>query len=100
MPITRNEARELCNDREYSLVAESFVPEVRKFSAAQLKKKVEVSRSHADKWRDQLEKQERDAKKAATAKTSPGAKPLTRTRKKARIFQETLQRFEKRLGQL
>jgi hypothetical protein len=95
MPVTRAQAKEICTKQELELVESSFRPEVNRFTAARLRSKVERTRKLQDKFRELAQKQNRETKE-----TEPGRQRAAnqRTERKARLFEETRERFEKRLA--
>jgi hypothetical protein len=96
MPVTRAQAKEICTKPEFELVEASFRPAITALTAAQLRAKVERARSLQDKNRDLSRQQSRGVKETGTRKDGQNA----RTERKAKLFIETRERFEKRLGQL
>lgn len=98
MPITRTQAKEICTKPEYELVEASFRPAVTGLSAARLRSKLERARRLQEKYRDLARQQHRTSKERTPARPR-GASNL-RTERKARLFAETRERFEKRLAQL
>ncbi len=100
MAISRNEAQELCTSPEYEFVLSSFTPKIREYSLARLKQKVERSRRLRDKYRDLAQRQHLEGRgKRPPARRRP-ARGNLRTQRKATLFRETLERFEKRVATL
>jgi hypothetical protein len=96
MAITRVQAREITTADEQDLVYESFHPTVRSFSADDVKQRITRARRLRDKYRDLAARQEGQSKRRGRG----GAGDNARTRQKARLFGETLDRLEKRLASL
>jgi hypothetical protein len=96
MAFNRNHARPLCSDAEYKLFTASLGDEIGDLTPAQLRSKIQRTRRLRDKYRDLLKRQ-RLANRARTG-TKKGDRPVTNTRTadKAKLFDETLGRFEAR----
>jgi hypothetical protein len=97
MPVTRNQAREICTKPELELVEASFPPAVNALTPSRLRSKVDRSRKLQDKYTDMSRSQNRRTK-TRSPEQKGGAN--TRTARKSRLFAETRQRFEKRLAAL
>jgi hypothetical protein len=97
MPVSRSQAREICTKPEMELVEASFPPSVNALSPARLRQKVSRARRLQDKFRDLAQKQNRASK--GDTPTGRGPRANARTERKARLFDETRARFEKRLEQ-
>lgn len=96
MAISASQAKALCNASELALVAASNRTQLAALSPAQLRQKVSRARKLRDKWRDQADRQRRAAQtKQGARQTSDSA----RSAKKAQLFAEVLDRFEKRLAE-
>jgi hypothetical protein len=97
MPVTRAQAKEICTKPEYELVEASFRPAVTEMTPARLRSKIERARKLQDKNRQQAEKQNRETKDR-----EPGRQRSAnlRTERKAKLFAETRERFEKRLAEV
>jgi hypothetical protein len=93
MTITRADAREVTTAAEQELVEESFHPAVRTFDAKALKQRIVRARRMRDKYAD-LSRQQGIASKR---RGRGGEGENARSKLKARLFAETLQRLEKRL---
>jgi hypothetical protein len=93
MSITRNEAREVTTADEQELVEESFYPAVRAFDSRDLKSRITRARKLRDKYRDLSQRQGIASKR----KGRGGSGDNERSRMKARLFSETLERLEKQL---
>jgi hypothetical protein len=100
MPISRTQARALTTKTEQTLVEESFHPRVRAFSVAQLRQRIDRARRMRDKYSD-LGRRQHGASKARKGQASrPPDKSNLRTDRKVTLFDQTLERFEKRLQSL
>jgi hypothetical protein len=97
MPVTRAQAKEICTKPELELVESSFRPLINELTAAKLRSKVERSRKLQDKFRQLAEKQNRETKETQPVRTRTANQ---RTERKARLFVETRERFEKRLAEV
>jgi len=97
MPVTRAQAKEICTKPELELVEASFRPVITSLTPPQLRSKVERTRKLQDKFRDLAEKQNRESKETQPARTRAANQ---RTERKARLFVETRERFEKRLAEV
>lgn len=100
MPYTLKTARALCNADEIELVAASFPDPGATLTRARVISKLMRARRLRDKYRD-LYKRQRLANRSRTG-TKFGARPGSnaRTEEKARLFDETLKRFEAKLAKL
>ncbi len=98
MPVTRAQAKEISTKPEYELVEASFRPTITELSPARLRSKITRARKLQDKYRDLAHRQNRETKETAPARSRSTAN--LRTAQKARLFEETRERFEKRLAQL
>jgi hypothetical protein len=96
LPITRSAARELTTREEQQLVDASFHPAIRALSEARVRQKIGRARRLRDKYADLSRRQTRDSKR----KGRGGGDDNKRTGQKARLFAESLERFEKRLAVL
>jgi hypothetical protein len=97
MPVTRSQAKEICTKDELELVESSFAPAVNALPAARLKSRIDRARKLQDKYRELERSQNRAAKDSTSGKTRTAN---ARTARKARLFDETRARFEKRLARL
>jgi hypothetical protein len=98
MPVTRAQAKEICTKPELELVESSFRPAVNEFTPARLRSKIERARKLQDKFRQLAETQNRETKETRPGQQRGGANQ--RTERKARLFAETRERFEKRLAEV
>jgi hypothetical protein len=94
MPVTRAQAKEICTKTELELVEASFAPAVNALTPAQLRTKITRARKVQDKNRDLSRAQNRSTKAQGSRNAN------ARTDRKARLFDETRERFEKRLARL
>ncbi len=91
MPILMRQARELCNKSEFDLYFASRPREITALAPARLKSKIARARRLRDKFRGLAKGQ---------ARRSKAAKAGERTKRKAQLFDEVLQRFQARLAKL
>jgi hypothetical protein len=96
MPVPRAEAKEICTKPEYELVEASFRPAITALTAPRLRSKINRARQLQDKYRDLSRRQNRSTKQAGRSRDAANL----RTERKARLFAETRERFEKRLTQV
>lgn len=97
MPVTRAQAKEICTKPEYEMVESSFRPAITSLTPARLRSKVERSRKLQDKYRELAHKQNRESKEQQGHARGTANQ---RTEKKAQLFAETRERFEKRLAEV
>jgi hypothetical protein len=102
MPVSRAQARAICTKPELELVEASFPPAVNALTPARLQSKIQRARKLQDKYRDLGRTQNRQVKGGAKggARRATGRDANVRTERKARLFEETRQRFEKRLERM
>lgn len=100
MPITQKDARALCTADEFEIVAASFSPAVRELDEKQLRALLTRARRMSDKWRDLGRQQKGEARGKRVARKSKPASGAAGTARKAKLFTETVERIEKRLGRL
>lgn len=98
MPVSRAQAKEICTKPEFELVEASFRPAVTELTPARLRSKAQRARRLQDKYRDLAERQNRGTKETQPGR--PRSRANQRTERKARLFAETRERFEKRLAQV
>src|SRR5262245_25363902 len=98
MSIPRREARQLCSLREWALVETSFPPKIEAVPKSRLKTKVTRSRRLRQKYTDLSRRQDLSARGRRTG--VPSERLNVRTKRKARLFSETLIRFQARLKKL
>ncbi len=96
MTISRNEAREVTTADEQELVEESFIPAIRAFDSGDLKSRITRARRMRDKYRDLTQRQGIASKR----KGRGGSGDNERSRMKARLFAETIERLEKQLAKV
>ncbi|MBL0143604.1 MAG: hypothetical protein IPP91_16210 [Betaproteobacteria bacterium] len=100
MAYTTAQAGKLLNASEFALFAASRASDLKTLTTARLRAKLKRARALRDKFRD-LFKRQRLATRARTgSKAGLSGAANQRTRQKAEVFTEVLQRFEKRLAQL
>jgi hypothetical protein len=97
MPISLEQAKELCTQDEFKLVETSFPPAVEGITPARLRQKIARSRRLQDKYRDLSRRQNRGTKASDTSRARASNE---RTAQKAELFVEVRERFENRLGAL
>jgi hypothetical protein len=98
MAISRGQAKEICTKPEFELVEASFAPTVNSFTPARLRSKISRTRKLQDKYRELARTQHRSLKDGASSKRNRDSN--ARTERKAKLFEETRERFEKRLQKL
>jgi hypothetical protein len=97
MPVTAREAKAICTKPEYELYDASRRGNVEEFTPARLKQKVQRARRLRDKWRDESKRQRREKRGKAAPRSNRPAQSRDNTVKKAELFGEVLERFQKRL---
>jgi hypothetical protein len=98
MQIRQSEARRLCSLREWALVQTSFPPKVDDLPKSRLKLKVSRSRKLRQKYTDLGRRQDAQSQPRRTG--MPMERFNMRTKRKAKLFTETLGRFEARLKKI
>lgn len=96
MATTRNTAKRLCTAAEYELVESSFPPALNQLDQKTINQHIRRVRRMRDKARDQADAKAREMQGKADPR---GRRPATANRltvAKAKLFDETLARFEKR----
>jgi hypothetical protein len=97
MTISIAQARQICTKAELELVLKSTTRQIGTLDARELRAAVKRSRTLRDKWRDQTHTQTRGTKATAPEKLGDAN---ARSAEKAQLFDETLNRFEKRLAKV
>lgn len=97
MTVTRDKAQRLLNKSEMVLFGDSRNPALRAFSAAELGKRVERTRTLRDKARDMLQRQKLGSRARTGSKSGALGDANERTRQKGEVLEDILQRFEDRL---
>nr|WP_296748930.1 hypothetical protein [Thioalkalivibrio sp.] len=100
MAYNRNQARALCNDSEYELFTASLADSISPLTAAQLRGKIKRARTLRDKNADLFRRQSLALRETTGTKRGKTGAANERTEQKARLFDETLKRFEKRLEKI
>ncbi|TVP79539.1 hypothetical protein [Thioalkalivibrio sp.] len=100
MAYNRNQARALCNDSEYALFTASLADSIDQLTAAQLRSKIKRARTLRDKNADLFRRQSLALRDTTGTKRGKTGAANERTEQKARLFDETLKRFEKRLEKI
>jgi hypothetical protein len=98
MTYNRSHARALCTPAELELVLLSFPDEVKALPGARLKLKRTRARALRDKYRDLLRRQKLATRARTGTKLGRGPATNERTADKAKLFDETLKRFEAQLA--
>ena len=98
MTYNRLNARALCTPAELELVLLSFPDQVKTLSEARLKLKRTRARALRDKYRDLLRRQKLATRERSGSKLGRGPQTNARTADKAKLFDETLKRFEAQLA--
>jgi hypothetical protein len=98
MAISRSIAARLCTKPELELVEASFPPDVKQLTPGRLRQKVERTRRIRDKYRDLSKRQRGESRGKAEPRRSRPAQGSANTERKATLFDETLNRFEKQLA--
>jgi hypothetical protein len=98
MPVSRAQAREICTKPELELVESSFSPAVNALTPARLRSKITRTRKLQDKYRELARGQHRSQKQSASNGRTRDSN--VRTERKARLFEETRERYEKRLARV
>ena len=98
MPRIGIQDRALFTVTELELIQSSFASTLKMLSRARVKGQISRARKYSNKYRVLARGQHRAKKKSEKGAAQPGSN--VRTERKAQIFTDTLNRFEKRLGQL
>ncbi len=96
MTIQLRKAERLCSAAELTLVKAALAPALRKLDEKQLAAHVTRARRARDKHRDLLQRQRLSARERTGQKAGRSGDANARTREKAELFQEVLERFEAR----
>jgi hypothetical protein len=96
MTIQLRQAERLCSAAELSLVKAALAPALRKLDEKQLAAYLTRARRARDKHRDLLQRQRLDSRDRTGQKAGRSGDANARTRAKAELFQEVLERFESR----
>lgn len=100
MAYTPAQAVKLLNAGEFALFAASRADALKTHTAARLRAKVRRARALRDKFRDLLKRQRLATRTRTGSKAGVSGVANQRTRQKAEVLAEVLQRFEKRLAQV
>jgi len=100
MAYNRNQARALTNDSEYELFAASLADAIGSLTPAQLRGKITRARNLRDKNSDLFRRQSLAVRETSGSKRGKTGAANQRTEQKAKLFDETLKRFEARLEKL
>jgi len=96
MTIQLRKAERLCSAAELTLVKAALAPALRKLDEKQLAAHVTRARRARDKNRDLFQRQRLSARERTGQKSGRSGDANERTREKAELFQEVLERFEAR----
>jgi hypothetical protein len=100
MTYTLAQAGKLLNANEFALFSASRADALKTLTAARLRAKVKRARTLRDKFRDLFKRQRLVTRSRTGNKAGASGAANQRTRRKAELFAEVLQRFEKRLAQV
>lgn len=100
MAYNRNQARALTNASEYELFTSSLADAITGLTPAQLRGKVTRTRNLRDKNTDLFRRQSLSVKETSGSKRGRTGAANQRTEQKAKLFDETLKRYENRLAKL
>lgn len=100
MAYNRTQAAKLLTANEMVLFTASLAEAIPSYSSKQLVQKIQRARTLRDKFRDLLRRQKIGTRARTGSKTGLRGDANERTRRKAQIFDEVLQRFTKRLAKL
>jgi hypothetical protein len=100
MPVNARQAKLICTKAEYELFDASRRGNVEAFTPARLKQKIQRARRLRDKWRDESKRQRREKRGKAAPRSTRAAQSRDNTVKKAELFSEVLERFQKRFKAL
>jgi len=100
MPVTQRQAQQLLTKAEFEFASQSWSPAVRAHSPARLRQKVSRARRLRDKYRDEARRQAGEAKGGRAPRGRRAAQGNQNTELKAKIFDQALERFQKRLAEL
>jgi hypothetical protein len=100
MTYTLAQAGKLLNVSEFALFSASRADALKTHTAARLRAKVKRARALRDKFRDLFKRQRLVTRSRTGSKAGARGAANERTRRKAELFAQVLQRFEKRLAQV
>ena len=100
MAYNRNQARALTNASEYELFTTSLADAITALTPAQLRGKVTRTRNLRDKNTDLFRRQSLSVQETSGSKRGRTGAANQRTEQKAKLFDETLKRYENRLAKL
>ena len=100
MTITKAVAEKLCTKAEFNFVEASFPQGIKELTVAKIKRKIEATKKHLNKWKTLQKKQERDLSKEIKAGKKTPLNPIERTKKKVQILTETIERFKAQAAKL
>lgn len=100
MAYNRSHAKVLCSDDELELFLSSLADGITKLDDAALKSSISRARELRKKYQDLFRRQTVSIRTTTGSKRGNTSVANTRTEQKAKLFAETLQRFENRRAQL
>lgn len=100
MTHTLAQAGKPLNVGEFALFSASRADALKTHTAARLRAKVRRARTLRDKFRDLLKRQRLATRSRTGSKAGASGAANQRTKQKAELFADVLQRFEKRLAQV
>ena len=100
MAYNRKQARAICNDTEYELFTASLPDSITQLTPVQLRGKIKRTRTLRDKNTDLFRRQSLTMQESTGSKRGRTGSANQRTEQKARLFDETLKRFETRLDKI
>lgn len=98
MVVSRSLARKLCTVPEWQLVEASRGTAVKALTPARLKAKIRRARTLRDKYRGLAKRQAGEARGKRRARGAKPAASNQNTQRKARLFAEVLERFQRQLA--
>jgi hypothetical protein len=100
MAYNRNHIRSFCTDKEYALFVDSTEKAIKQFDLETLKSKRRMAREWRKKYHDLHQRQRLATQRATGVKSGRGGRANERTEQKAKLFQEVVERFDKRIASL
>jgi hypothetical protein len=100
MPLDFKRARQLCTEREFTLVEATRSEPLASLTPQRLQAKIARSRVLRGNFRDLAERQRREARGKIAPRGRRAARGNARTVEKAELFAEVLRRFEARAQKL
>ncbi len=100
MAYNRSHAKVLCSDDELELFLSSLADAIGKLDVAALKSSISRTRELRKKYQDLFRRQTASIRASTGTKRGNSDVANARTEQKAKLFEEALRRFEKRLAQV